>query len=490
MAESEKQRTNKAKACCCVPHCTVTGYVVEGEEKVTFHALPKQEKLLKTWIVKIKRDEGTHFQITKHTKICSRHFQKSDFFTTQKGRRFIKQNAVPSIFSWTKDNQRKERESRSSSAPMTMDQDNPSEHDVVNPNSPAAQTNEEDGNVLMIKALQEKIKTLEEAAAYFQKERDYLRSELCKLKSDRKRKFCLERFKDSDEDISFYTGFPCYTVLTNCFHFLNTGPDCEEIHQMKTSQNPCATPRPKKINAKDAFFLVLIRLRLGTFEKQLAHMFDVSISTVQRICVSWINLMYLRLGSINIWPSKSIIEQTMPASMKEKFPNLTWIIDAFEIQCERPSTLQLASKSYSNYKSRNTVKGLVACTPSGQIGFISQLYTGNISDRELTIRSGLLKLPHAKGSMWLVDKGFQIQVLQVKVNMPAFVGKKSQMTAEEVFHTQQVASERIHIERAINKVKSFHIFDRPIPLTMFGTVNQMWTVCALLTLFQNPIISA
>ena len=53
--------------------------------------------------------------------------------------------------------------------------------------------------------------------------------------------------------------------------------------------------------------------------------------------------------------------------------------------------------------------------------------------------------------------------------------------------TQQIASERIHIERAINKVKDFHIFDRP---TIFGTVNQMRTVCRLLTPFQNLIISA
>jgi len=46
--------------------------------------------------------------------------------------------------------------------------------------------------------------------------------------------------------------------------------------------------------------------------------------------------------------------------------------------------------------------------PTGQVGFVSQLYTGNISDRELTVRSGFLNMPHNKGAMWLVDKGFQI----------------------------------------------------------------------------------
>jgi len=59
------------------------------------------------------------------------------------------------------------------------------------------------------------------------------------------------------------------------------------------------------------------------------------------------------------------------------------------------------------------------------------------------------------------------------------------MMTEEVFHTQSVASERIHIERRINKIKKFHYFDRPI-----GLANQAWLVCSILTLFQNPIISA
>ena len=102
-------------------------------------------------------------------------------------------------------------------------------------------------------------------------------------------------------------------------------------------------------------------------------------------------------------------------------------------------------------------------------------------------------MPHSKGAMWLVDKGFTIQDLAeplgVTVNMPAFVGNRSQMTSEEVYHTQIIASERIHIERAINKIKNFHIFDRPVALKTYCTVNQMWTVCAFMTLFQHPIIS-
>ena len=165
--------------------------------------------------------------------------------------------------------------------------------------------------------------------------------------------------------------------------------------------------RIKKLSIEDEYFMTLVRLCFGLFETDLAVGSDVSKTTVYRICVSWINFMYLRLDSLCIWP-KEDIKRTRPESMKEKYLDVEWLIDASEIQCERPSSLKLQSQSYSNYKSRNTVKGLAACTPSGQIGFISQLYTGSFSDRELTERSGFLSMPHTKGGMWLADKGFQI----------------------------------------------------------------------------------
>jgi len=65
---------------------------------------------------------------------------------------------------------------------------------------------------------------------------------------------------------------------------------------------------------------------------------------------------------------------------------------------------------------------------------------------------------HHKDARWLVDRGFTIQNLAdplgIQVNMPAFLEGMSQMSPGGVYHSQQVASERIHIERAINKVKN------------------------------------
>ena len=64
-----------------------------------------------------------------------------------------------------------------------------------------------------------------------------------------------------------------------------------------------------------------------------------------------------------------------------------------------------------------------------------------------------------------------------------------QMSAEDVVKTQDIASLRIHVERATNKVKNFSIFEGVIPLSQFGIVNQMWCVCAILCNMQDPIIT-
>ena len=157
-----------------------------------------------------------------------------------------------------------------------------------------------------------------------------------------------------------------------------------------------------------------------------------------------------------------------------------------------PSSLLLNSELFSSYKNNTTLKGLIAISPAGHISFISQLYTGSISDKEITERSGFLDLPFDANDSVMADKGFTIQDLLpvgVSLNIPPFLGSSSQMSAEDVVKTQSIASLRIHVERSINKIKNFHIWDGILSLSLTGIVNQMWTVCAHLCNVQEPIIS-
>ena len=71
---------------------------------------------------------------------------------------------------------------------------------------------------------------------------------------------------------------------------------------------------------------------------------------------------------------------------------LQGIIDATEISCESPSDKLNNSMTFSAYKHRNTLKAIVCISPGGSVTFVSDLFTGAISDLEIVKRSGLLDL--------------------------------------------------------------------------------------------------
>ncbi|KAK0151972.1 hypothetical protein N1851_006671 [Merluccius polli] len=82
----------------------------------------------------------------------------------------------------------------------------------------------------------------------------------------------------------------------------------------------------------------------------------------------------------------------MPAKFKEQFPNTFAILDGTELKIEKPRSLVLQSQTYSTYKSTNTLKSLVACDPRGAVIYVSALFTGSISDKEIFNRCNIIDI--------------------------------------------------------------------------------------------------
>lgn len=51
------------------------------------------------------------------------------------------------------------------------------------------------------------------------------------------------------------------------------------------------------------------------------------------------------------------------------------------------------------------------------------------------------------------------------------------MKPSDVNMTEKVAIHRVHVERAISRVKTFTILDKRVDLSLFSSINQVWLVC-------------
>ena len=66
------------------------------------------------------------------------------------------------------------------------------------------------------------------------------------------------------------------------------------------------------------------------------------------------------------YPSKKTIRRNMPRCfLVTKLKNVTSIVDYSEIFIDRPFNLDARVQTYSNWKHRNTLKFLIACTQCG-----------------------------------------------------------------------------------------------------------------------------
>ena len=180
----------------------------------------------------------------------------------------------------------------------------------------------------------------------------------------------------------------------------------------------------------------------------------------------------------------------MPKSFKESYPTTRCIIDATEIFTQMPSNPAAQQITFSSYKNHNTLKALIGITPSGAISFISKLYGGNISDRELTVKSGFLDLLEPGDSI-MADRGFTIgDILAIKgigLNIPP-QKNSAQLTEDDVVLTRRIANLRIHVERAIGRIKTYRILN-DIPINMAVICDQIFFVCAMLSNFSQPLCS-
>ena len=470
---------------CCVPGCSKRS---ERDKDASFHRLPlNDKKLLKVWVHKIGRK---NLPINSSTRVCSRHFIGS------KGHK-LRPDEYPTLnlpilpTQVTQPQRRKSPKKRVDS--FSANDDDHQCSSALDDNEKCSKVNDS----VSITDASTLTTLVGEDVEAFVKECELLRRDLADCEAKLKAaEFRISSVMHDDKKIQFYTGFPSYKLFKACYDFLGPAVDNLTYWDLGKSAESVAggkkgsKGRHRALLPIDEFFLVMIRLRLGLLEKDLAYRFGISQPTVSRILITWINLLYLQFQNIPLWPTRAMVDADMPNCFKTLYPFTRVILDATEVRVEKPSLPRLQQATFSNYKNTNTYKALVGISPSGVITYVSKLYGGSISVKELTRCSGILDLLE-KGDSVMADRGFDIQdelTLQgVRLNIPPFLKGKSQLSESELVETRRIASIRIHVERAMERIKNFHIFDRTLPSSMSSITNQTFFVCAVLSNFHPPL---
>lgn len=184
----------------------------------------------------------------------------------------------------------------------------------------------------------------------------------------------------------------------------------------------------------------------------------------------------------------------MPKCFKPEYEDTRVILDCTEFRIEVPKSVDNRVWCYSHYKRGFTCKVLIGITPSGFISFKSKAAGGRKSDSQITTESGLIDLLE-KGDIVLTDKGFpEFRTIiensgkEAFVIMPPFLEQNKNFTAQQCEETYKVAKVRIHVERIMQRLRTYHILDK-IPENLVTHIDSIIHICCVLVNLQPPIIA-
>jgi len=301
----------------------------------------------------------------------------------------------------------------------------------------------------------------------------------------------------SDAKMNFYTGINTIVIFNTLFLLIQ--PYLPAVKYWKGPQYARQNIKnrqfksQRKLTQRDEFLLTLMRLRLGLLNEDLADRFGISQGKCSYIFTTWIKLLSQLFGnSLVAWLPRESIRDNLPKLFRKTGNSkCRVIIDCAEVFMDRPKSLDCQAATWSDYKHHNTIKFLVGISPSGFISFLSPCYGGRASDKFITKDSGFYDLLERDDEV-MADRGFQIKIIlrYCKLVVPPGARTKSQMTTAECKKTKKIANLRIHVERAINRIKFFRILKGTLPITMIQHVDDIVKVCAALCNLKYELIQS
>lgn len=282
-------------------------------------------------------------------------------------------------------------------------------------------------------------------------------------------------FLRNDSAVKAFTGVESLQLLVGISEVVS------EIDALKTERS-----------VLERVVLVLVRLKTFLSFKCLATLFDVSETTVHRYFYSTLCTLAAVMESVIPWPTKAEVQKNQPHCFAA-YTDVRIVLDCTEVEVEKSHCASCRILTYSHYKGVHTLKVLIGVSPGALITFVSHCFGGRASDKACVEDSEVLnKLECFKDDV-MVDKGFNIdsecRALGVGVIQPPFLRKQQQFSREDSLKTVQIARARVHVERAIQRLKLFKILKGPLPWEMLAVADEAMIVIAGIVNLSAPILA-
>ncbi|XP_029833686.3 uncharacterized protein LOC115318114 [Ixodes scapularis] len=263
------------------------------------------------------------------------------------------------------------------------------------------------------------------------------------------------------------------------------------ITELYTEARTLRSSRSFCLGDDDVVLLTFMKLYHNITFSLLGVQFGIHRTTASNMFKESVVVLASILEHAVFWPEKEAVVSCLTTYFWQ-YKETRMVLDCTEIEIERPKDLVSRLLTYSHYKWTYTAKVLVSETPGGLISYVSPAYGGKASDTFITKESQILDkcIPHIDSVM--VDKGFLINELcrekNVKMIRPPFLMEK-QLTAEEARANQSIASARVHVERAIQRMKLFRILRHRFDLDLLPYIDKIFTVISGIVNLSKPLFS-
>nr|XP_006820936.1 PREDICTED: uncharacterized protein LOC102810070 [Saccoglossus kowalevskii] len=198
------------------------------------------------------------------------------------------------------------------------------------------------------------------------------------------------------------------------------------------------------LSTYETLVLVLVRLRRGMDVEHLADCFGVSNATASRYSNTLVEFLCKELAFLIKWPLRDHVRASLP-------------------------------NAFRNFKRT--------------IAIIDYLWPGSVSDKRIVQGSSFMD--YIKPGDVMADRGFLIRDLLAlqgaTLNNPPFA-HGNQLSSSAVTKTRRIASARIHVERAIGRLKYLKILQGVFPLNSKTIMNQTVDRCAQLCNLDKVLV--